>query len=145
MRLYLDLCCLQRPFDDQGQARIWLETVTVESVIASIQKGTHAIVSSDILRFENSKNPFPDRSEKVAKILSLAEQVVEWTAEIERASEKWSLVNVGALDALHLASAEAVQADYFATCDDILLSRSKRTTSTLRIVGLLELAEVLKL
>ena len=35
MRIYLDMCCLKRPFDDQSQPRIRLETEAVLSLLAA--------------------------------------------------------------------------------------------------------------
>ena len=39
MRVYLDVCCLNRPFDDQSQDRIKLETDAVLSILDNCQTG----------------------------------------------------------------------------------------------------------
>ena len=49
------------------------------------------------------------------------------------------------LDALYLASAEAVEADYFCTCDDHFLKRAKATTTRVNVVSPLELVTILNL
>ena len=52
MRIYLDNCCLQRPFDDQTQPRIRVETEAVFAVLAVIQAGEHSLLSSEALEYE---------------------------------------------------------------------------------------------
>jgi len=39
MRVYLDVCCLNRPFDDQSQERIRVESDAVELILRPVQKG----------------------------------------------------------------------------------------------------------
>jgi len=72
MRIYLDMCCLNRPFDDQEQDRIRLETEAVLIVLAAVERGEHEIVSSEALELENDRNPDPARRERVRDLLSLA-------------------------------------------------------------------------
>jgi len=58
VRVYLDTSSLNRIFDNQSQARIYLEATSVLVIFALIEKQIIDIVSSDILLFENSKNPY---------------------------------------------------------------------------------------
>lgn len=37
MKIYLNVCCLNRPFDDQTQTRIHLEAEAVLSIIQSVE------------------------------------------------------------------------------------------------------------
>jgi hypothetical protein len=145
VRLYLDICCLQRPHDDQSQARIFLEALSVESVLRSISSGDHELLSSDVLLFENSRNPDDERRSDGSRILNTAKERIPLTDGIESRAVDWNRCGIGWLDALHLASAEAAFADRFATVDDILLKRSQRIATTLRIVGLVALCEELGL
>ncbi|MDF2439948.1 MAG: hypothetical protein JWN98_932 [Abditibacteriota bacterium] len=39
MKIYLDVCCLKRPFDDQGQDRIHLESEAVLLILAHVEAG----------------------------------------------------------------------------------------------------------
>ena len=56
MRIYLDMCCLKRPFDDQSQPRIRLETEAVLSLLAA-ESATVDFIRSAALRLENRQNP----------------------------------------------------------------------------------------
>jgi hypothetical protein len=54
MRLYLDLCCFNRPFDDQGQLLVRLQTEAKLAVQESIRNGAHTLIWSAILDLENA-------------------------------------------------------------------------------------------
>ena len=64
IRVYLDVCCLQRPFDDQRQARIHLEAEAVKLILARIEDGEFLWVSSEVVDDEISQNPDADRALK---------------------------------------------------------------------------------
>ena len=65
MRLYIDLSCFNRPFDDQGQERIRRETQAVLDVLRRIIEGSDTLVWSWVLSFENDKHPKPDRGTRL--------------------------------------------------------------------------------
>ena len=49
MRIYLDVCCLNRPFDDQRQDRIHLESEAVLTILKHIESGKWKLISSDAI------------------------------------------------------------------------------------------------
>lgn len=55
MKIYLDNCCYNRPFDDQSQIRIHLETQAKLYIQSKIREGTYDLVWSYILDYENGK------------------------------------------------------------------------------------------
>ena len=67
MRIYLDNCCFNRPYDDQSNLRIRLEAEAKLKIQEEIRSGVYALVWSYILDYENSKNPFKERKEQIAK------------------------------------------------------------------------------
>jgi hypothetical protein len=66
MRLYIDLSCFNRLFDDQGQERIRRETEAVFAVLRRIADGSDILLWSWALTFENDKHPRLDRREEIA-------------------------------------------------------------------------------
>ncbi len=58
MRLYLDTSVLNRPFDDQKQPRVWLETLAFSLALSLVETGGAELLSSPIHTLENSRNPF---------------------------------------------------------------------------------------
>jgi len=57
MRIYFDACCLSRPFDDQSQERIHLETEAIETILAYVESGVWHGVYGDILKFDSAEKP----------------------------------------------------------------------------------------
>lgn len=72
MRVYLDTSVYNRPFDDQRQPRIWLETLALVVVLQMMEAGEVELVRSSVLEYENSRNPFPLRKRWVNRCLGIA-------------------------------------------------------------------------
>jgi predicted nucleic acid-binding protein len=131
VRVYLDVCCLQRPFDDQRQARIHLEAEAVKLILARIENGEFLWISSEVIDDEISQNADADRALKAQMLAKHAASKVKVTqAEIARGIELEQL-GFATFDALHLACAESGGIDVFLTTDDKLLKRTTRLTSEL--------------
>jgi hypothetical protein len=121
--VYLDVCCLNRPFDDQTQARIRLEAEAILIILARCKAGDWIWMSSDVVDLEIERTPDPERRRRVQLLASHAHRSVRAGAnEVERALqlEAWG---IRAFDALHLVCAELGQVDVFLTTDDQLLHR----------------------
>ena len=52
MFIYLDTCCLNRPYDDQSQPRIQLEAGAVLAILQRITSGEVQLANSSVLQFE---------------------------------------------------------------------------------------------
>lgn len=61
MRIYLDTCAIQRPFDDDGQPRIRLEAEAVVSILTLREARDFELVVSAAHEIETERNPYPDR------------------------------------------------------------------------------------
>ncbi len=133
MKIYLDVCCLNRPFDDQAQERIRLESEAILLILSQIQKAEITWSSSEIVNLEVIQNPDAEGVRRVNLLLQSAHrEVVFDTAEQSRATELEAL-GFHAFDAMHLACAESAQVDYFLTTDDKLLRRARRFARKLKI------------
>jgi predicted nucleic acid-binding protein len=123
MRIYLDNCCFNRPFDDQTQARIRIETEAKLEIQRRIRDRETDLAWSYMLDFENRGNPFDERREAISRWKTMAvADVVETDAILQRAQ---AIVKQGlrAGDALHVACAIASRCDYFLTTDELVLKR----------------------
>jgi predicted nucleic acid-binding protein len=146
MRIYLDCCCIQRPFDDQTQPRIRVEAEAVLAILGSVQAGDISLLDSEALQYEVGRIPDDGRRGEVTAILALANEDVRITEEVEALAKALESRGLRAIDAVHLAIASVADADYFSTCDDKLLraSRSMRDIRC-RVISILDLvAEVLR-
>lgn len=131
--IYLDVCCLNRPFDDQTQARIRLEAEAVLVILAQCEAGDWEWIGSQILDYEIQQTPDPERRRRVQLVASHAHRsVIVGSPEVERAQEleAWGFA---AFDALHLACAESGGATVFLTTDDRLLRKAGAHAARLQI------------
>ena len=69
MTIYLDVCCLNRPFDDPAQNRVRLEAEAVLSILEMADAGKLDLAGSDIIDDELSQMPDTERREKVELLL----------------------------------------------------------------------------
>lgn len=123
MRIYLDTSVLNRPFDDQSQVKIFLETQAFLLILTLIESQKIALVSSSVLDYENARNSRLERANAVNLWLSLSKTYQKLTPEIRLRAKALEEMGVKSLDALHIASAEASGSDYFLTCDKRLINR----------------------
>ena len=123
LKLYLDMCCYNRPYDDQQQTRIHLEALAKLYIQQSLSDGVFDFVWSFILEFENSKNPYPLRRETVHKFSYRCTQYVDEANanDIIKIAKPIMESGVKEKDALHVACAVFASCDYFLTTDDRLL------------------------
>lgn len=126
MKIYLDVCAIQRPLDTPNQIRIALEAEAVLGILALCDAGRLELVSSEVLLYEIAQNPLPIRQEHANAVLSKAKYFVELSDEVKSRAAQLVRAGLKPLDALHVAVAEAGEADYFCTCDDQLLRKAKR-------------------
>ncbi len=126
MKIYLDLCCFNRPFDDQRQLLVRLQTEAKLVVQQWIQEGHHCLVWSSILDLENIRNPDEERSNAISAWKMIAECDMDTTDSIERIAITLESVGLKSMDALHVASAIEANADRFLTTDKNILNKLKR-------------------
>lgn len=123
MRIYLDNCAFNRPFDDQSHIRIRLESEAKLYIQGKIKSGEIELVWSYMLDIENGQNPFREKRIAIERWIRLSIiDIDETECLVERAKE---LVKLGikAKDALHVASAIEGKAKYFVTTDDKLIKK----------------------
>ena len=131
--VYLDVCCLNRPFDDQTQARIRLESEAVLLVLAKVEAGQVGWVSSDIVEYELGKMADRERWQRVMLMTRMAHDVVRLDKGIQERAHTIARLGFGGMDALHLASAEKAGADAFLTTDDRLIRLAAKVSSGLQV------------
>jgi len=68
MKLYLDTCVYNRPFDDQTQERISLETQAFLIILEKIEKKIYTLLISEVNFFENERNKRFERKIKIKTI-----------------------------------------------------------------------------
>ncbi len=122
MKLYLDNCCYNRPFDDQTQLKIHLESEAKLHIQQCIRDEKYHLVWSYILEYENMKNPYDTRRQAIIPWKSIADEYVTASDKIVAFAELLAGKGIKTYDALHLACAVSADCDYFLTTDKKLLN-----------------------
>ncbi|HMQ97094.1 MAG TPA: hypothetical protein PKC42_03280 [Candidatus Nanoperiomorbaceae bacterium] len=143
MRVYLDNCAFNRPFDNQLQIRIRLESDAKLYLQAKIKQHQIDLIWSYILDFENEKNPFEERQRAIAKWKVRAVTDIEETPSLLTTADTLIQIGLSAKDALHVACAIEGQADYFVTTDDKLIKKlvpfnAMKALNPVDLVGLID-------
>ena len=120
-RIYLDNCCFNRPFDDQSQLKIYLETQAKLHIQSLVYDKTIELVWSFILTFENSQNIFIAKKNAISQWENLSLLFVDKSEEIRLVAKEIMKTGINAADAAHIACAIAGNCDYFITVDKHLL------------------------
>ena len=131
MNIYFDNCCLNRPFDDQTQIRIHLESEAIKAILELCEQGQWRLMCSHVNYFEIARTPDESRRKKLELLISPAEVIIELTPEIILRAKVFESSGLKAFDAMHLACAET-QADVLLTVDDGFLKKAA-SLPTLRI------------
>jgi len=123
MKIYMDNCCFNRPFDDQTNIRIKIETEAKLYIQEKIIKKEIELAWSYIIDYENRFNPFEERKDAIDKWKSHAIIDIIETSNIINNAELIQNLGVKSKDALHVACAVEAQCDYFLSTDDLLLKK----------------------
>jgi len=126
VKIYLDLCAIQRPLDTANQIRIVLESEAVLGIVTFCESGQAELLSSEALIYEGEQSSMLTRKEHTLAVLANAKKVIKVTEKETERAINLTTFGIKSLDALHLALAETGNADYFCTCDDKLLRNSKK-------------------
>lgn len=144
MRVYLDNCCYNRPYDDQSQLRISLESQAKVEVQTAIRQGKIELATSYMGYYENDENPYEMRRLNIRDFQddfgtihvseNMDDKVDEMAREIEKAGIKHK-------DACHVACAILSDSDYFLTTDDRLLKYKSNRIKLINPVDFINLLE----
>ncbi len=125
MKIYLETSTLNRIFDDQSQARIYLEASSILVIFMLIENKVVEIVSSDVLLFENAQNPYNERKVFVKSVLQRANFYQAVNDKILKRAQGIETHGISGIDSLHLACGEELKVDCFVTCDDKIVKKYK--------------------
>lgn len=122
-KVYLDNCCFNRPYDDQSQPLIRLETEAKLIIQQKILKDNLDLIWSFILHYENNDNPYIDRKRQIVLWETKAKDIVVFENSILAKAKEIMSLNIKEKDALHLSCAIHANADYLITTDKKILNK----------------------
>ena len=124
MRVYLDNCCFNRPYDDQTNLKVFLEAQAKLSIQKEILAGKHSLIWSFILEYENKQNPYDIRRQAILEWKVLAKQHVVLNREVVEFGKSLLPKGIKSKDAYHIACAVYANCDIFFTTDKKILKTS---------------------
>jgi predicted nucleic acid-binding protein len=131
--IYLDVCCLNRPFDDQTQERVRLESEAVLLILGRCQRGEWQLVGSEAIALEINQTQDAERKSRLRAFADLATLQVTVNEAIEVRAGVFVQQGLRTFDALHLACAEASRATALLTTDDRLVRWAGRHPDMLQV------------
>ena len=129
MLIYLDMCCFNRPFDDQSQLLVRLQTEAKLHVQKLMLDGQYKLVWSAVLDLENAANPDVRRRQAIAEWRLRASVDIDMETSVENLAGEIAQKGIKPMDALHVASAITSGADWMLTTDRALLRKMQTDTS----------------
>ena len=140
-KLYLDNGCFNRPFDDQSQLLVRLETEAKLFIQNEIKNGTFELVWSCILDDENDAHPFPLQKLRIKSWKSFAVQDIDISDDVMKWARHFGHQGIKSMDALHLACAKVAEVDSFITTDRGIL---KKHLTDIQVLNPLDFVQKMK-
>ncbi|MEQ1852481.1 MAG: PIN domain-containing protein [Chthoniobacteraceae bacterium] len=130
MKVYLDVCCLGRLFEESDQTRMRRESDAIQKILDL----DVAIVGSEIVRREVSRDTDDERRNGVEMLVEeINGSFVRINARIVIRGTEPEALGFGGFDALHIACPESAGATFLLTTDDKMLRRAKRLADKLNV------------
>ena len=141
----MDVCCINRPFDDLSQDRVQFESDAVLIILSRCESEEWTLVSSEVVDLELAESSNREKLDKVRALCSISkERLVVDEAAAEQAIE-FQRCGIKEMDSLHLAVAEENEIDVLLTTDDAFLSAAKRINTNVIVANpVVWLMEVLR-
>ncbi|OWV15481.1 hypothetical protein B7990_13620 [Fibrobacter sp. UWB4] len=138
MKIYLDNCCYNRPYDDQSHLTISIEAQAKMQIQSLAKAQKLQLASSFILDYENSCNPYTDRKSAITKFLN--DNVFDYVGSdksdvIAINAKKIMTTGVKMKDACHIACAELMNCDYLLSTDKRML---KYKSNSIKLINPIE-------
>lgn len=136
LKIYLDNCCYNRPFDDLSQEKIFSEVEAIETIFKMYTNGEIEIYGSVAINFEISKIKFGNKRRQVEDLydaMNLKE--IPYSLLVRQRAIELKKYNIKDMDSLHIALAESIDIDYFITTDRLLINASKRANLKIKVIN----------
>jgi predicted nucleic acid-binding protein len=129
MKIYLDSCCLSRPYDDLTQDRISIEADAVLTILARCENDELSLCTSTVIDMELSRIRNKQKFEKAQSLTLMATEKLALTEKAKEKAVEFQQCGIKVMDSLHLAVAETSGIDVFLTTDDAFLRMAKQITT----------------
>ncbi len=139
LKLYLDNCCYNRPFDDLKQEKICLEATAVEDILKLSINQKLLLYKSIAIDFELSRISDGNKKRQVEDLYDAMNLIdIPYNDTIKIRATELRKYNIKDMDALHIAFAESANVDYMVTTDRLLLNAAKRADLMVKVINPVE-------
>ena len=129
MKIYLDVCCLCRPFDNHRDTRIRLETEAVLAILKRCSLDWELVTSSAVL-YEIGLISDPQRKANAFRLTDRASEVIRIDAALLARAEELEASGIMGMDAVHIACAEKSGSILLTTDDELVRIMKKNPLCT---------------
>jgi len=134
MKIYLDVCCLNRPYDDQTDDKIHLESEAILIILGHIENKDWVWFKSDVVDYEIEETPNMDRKIRVKKMTRFATKNIKLNSKVLERGDELKRLGIKTFDALHIASAEIGKADILLSTDKKLVSLGTKNAKKINVI-----------
>ena len=138
VRVYLDNCAYNRPYDSQTQMKIELETQAKLKIQRLIKEGKIELASSYMSLYECGENPDSDKADAITEFIETYSKAHAGGNRIDIIEESAKSIMESGIkykDACHVAAAIYTRSDYFISTDQRLL---KYKTDKIKLINPVE-------
>ena len=142
MRIYLDMCCYSRLFDEDSAEKFSVDAKKIIQIQREIVQKNFDLVTSFMLHYENYRKKDEDQRDKIDFFIKSNRKIyvgIDSVESLKIFADDFVSQGLKLKDAYHLASAIFANCDYFLTFDKKLL---KFTTDRIKILNPVEFMEV---
>jgi predicted nucleic acid-binding protein len=143
MKIYLDNCCFNKPFDNQSRIQVKLEAEAKLFIQRMVIDKKIELVWSYILEYENVQNPFNERKISIQDWKELCYSNILENDEVLDKAEEIMLNGIRPKDSLHISCAVFGGCDYFITTDYKLINKSA-SIKEIEIINPLDFISILE-
>ena len=119
MKLYFDVCCYSRFYDDQTRVKIYMESEAILNIINLSRKNNDGIAGSPAIDLEIDRIDNAEKREKIKFFYSQTiTEKIDYTGNVlKRVKDLSEHTKLKTLDSFHLSFAENCNADILLTTD----------------------------
>jgi len=144
MKIYLDNCCFNRPYDDLSSETVRLEAEAKILIQSLLLNNSLELVWSFILTIENDENPYEDIKNEISEWKKRATNYIPPSESTENLAQKISDLGIKQKDAIHLSCAIEAKSMYFITTDRKLIHKARNNINEIEIINPIDFIAILE-
>lgn len=133
MKIYMDACCLNRPFDDLSQERVMLESDAVLAILDRCKLGNWQLIGSNVVDIELRRIKNTEKLKRVQSLYSAVSKKLKMDAKSKQRAAEFQSHGIKVFDSYHLAVAETNGLDALLTTDDAFLKNAKKLSLNITV------------